>query len=219
MPETVFDDEDWIVLRRVDGPAVAVHAGRGRGAHGARCAAGSVRPGRARDPLGAPRGRRDQPPAAPRLRPAAVRRRRVGGRHDPRASRWCCRARTTGEERRAVYQALGSSNARRCKLDGRPARRYRRRGHAAPARFTSAEVEPCWLERVDGGASQATLRAHRRGARLPRRWASATPVALDRNPGDLRARDPRKEAAAYAEAEETIARGVHVDRPRRARRG
>ncbi|WP_437897443.1 type I-G CRISPR-associated protein Csb2 [Sorangium sp. So ce124] len=36
-------------------------------------------------------------------------------------------------------------------------------------------------------------------------WASATPIALDRNPGDLGARDPQKEAAAYAEAEATLA--------------
>jgi CRISPR-associated protein Csb2 len=36
-------------------------------------------------------------------------------------------------------------------------------------------------------------------------WASAIPIALDRNPGDLRSSDPKKESAAYAEAETTIA--------------
>jgi CRISPR-associated protein Csb2 len=49
-------------------------------------------------------------------------------------------------------------------------------------------------------------------------WASATPVALDRNPGDLRSKDPRKEAAAYAEAESTLATAceqIGLPRPQR----
>lgn len=37
-------------------------------------------------------------------------------------------------------------------------------------------------------------------------WASATPVALDRNPGNLRSGDLLEAATAYAEAEETIRR-------------
>jgi len=37
-------------------------------------------------------------------------------------------------------------------------------------------------------------------------WLSATPVALDRNPGDLRSRDPQIAAKAYAEAEDTVRR-------------
>jgi CRISPR-associated protein Csb2 len=49
-------------------------------------------------------------------------------------------------------------------------------------------------------------------------WSSATPVALDRNPGDLRSSDPRKEAAAYLEAEQTIAQScVHIGLPRPSR--
>lgn len=42
--------------------------------------------------------------------------------------------------------------------------------------------------------------------RASRVWLSATPVALDRNPGNLRARDPGKAAAAHLEAERVIAR-------------
>lgn len=38
-----------------------------------------------------------------------------------------------------------------------------------------------------------------------RLWMTATPVALDRNPGELRSSDPDKEARAFAEAEDTIA--------------
>lgn len=51
-----------------------------------------------------------------------------------------------------------------------------------------------------------------------RSWASATPVALDRNPGDLHSKDPRKEAAAYAEAERTLATAceqIGLPRPQR----
>ncbi|MDI7268255.1 MAG: type I-U CRISPR-associated protein Csb2 [Myxococcota bacterium] len=40
--------------------------------------------------------------------------------------------------------------------------------------------------------------------RAARRWLSATPVALDRNPGELRHRDSAKARAAFDEAEATI---------------
>lgn len=40
--------------------------------------------------------------------------------------------------------------------------------------------------------------------RPARRWVSATPIALDRNPGDLRAREPQKLAEAVAAAEEGV---------------
>jgi CRISPR-associated protein Csb2 len=47
-----------------------------------------------------------------------------------------------------------------------------------------------------------------------RRWASVTPVALDRNPGDLTARDPAVAARAARDAEAIVARGCgHVGLP------
>jgi CRISPR-associated protein Csb2 len=49
-------------------------------------------------------------------------------------------------------------------------------------------------------------------------WLSATPVALDRNPGDLGSRDPVKAAQAFAEAERRIAEAcerVGLPRPER----
>lgn len=62
-----------------------------------------------------------------------------------------------------------------------------------------------WLRRVrDDEEVGSNLRAQTWCA-PSRAWATATPVALDRNPGDLRAPDPVKEAAAFAAAEETIA--------------
>ncbi len=60
------------------------------------------------------------------------------------------------------------------------------------------------VARLEDEAAQSTLRASTWCA-ASRIWSSATPVALDRNPGDLRSSDPTKEAAAYAEAEATIA--------------
>lgn len=65
-------------------------------------------------------------------------------------------------------------------------------------------------------ATQSTLRPST-WTGPSRRWASATPVALDRNPGDLRSRDPKKEAAAYAEAETIVAASCeHIGLPRPA---
>lgn len=47
-----------------------------------------------------------------------------------------------------------------------------------------------------------------------RRWASATPVALDRNPGDLQDDDPKKRAKAFAEATATVIAAVqHIGLP------
>lgn len=47
-----------------------------------------------------------------------------------------------------------------------------------------------------------------------RRWASVTPVALDRNPGDLTAREPAIAARAAQRAEEIVARGcTHIGLP------
>jgi CRISPR-associated protein Csb2 len=89
----------------------------------------------------------------------------------------------------------------------------------------------CALERWEragfrlllGGAGVMRL-SRETGARLDawvgpaRRWASVTPVALERNPGQLLARDPAKAAAAVRHAEETVARGcAHVGLPRPTR--
>jgi CRISPR-associated protein Csb2 len=47
-----------------------------------------------------------------------------------------------------------------------------------------------------------------RGLRAARRWCSVTPVALSRNPGNLRSRDPARAAAAWRAAEEAIRRDI-----------
>ncbi|MCB9758385.1 MAG: type I-U CRISPR-associated protein Cas5/Cas6 [Alphaproteobacteria bacterium] len=54
--------------------------------------------------------------------------------------------------------------------------------------------------------------------RPARRWVTATPIALDRNPGDLHARDPDRAAAACAEAQRLIANAcTHIGLPCPAR--
>lgn len=80
----------------------------------------------------------------------------------------------------------------------------------APRRHASPRV----VVRLPGGAEnylsrlpareRQTLTA-RRWCRPSRVWATATPIALDRHPGDLRSRDPDELRAAVAAAEETIA--------------
>lgn len=60
------------------------------------------------------------------------------------------------------------------------------------------------LERVVWGApQQKTLRAHT-WTHAARTWLTVTPIALDRNPGDLHASDPATAAQAYLEAAASI---------------
>jgi CRISPR-associated protein Csb2 len=68
--------------------------------------------------------------------------------------------------------------------------------------------------RLDEEAAQSTLRP-RTWCRPARRWASATPVALDRHPGDLWSGADAKRDRAFAEAEETVAAACgHIGLPR-----
>lgn len=59
------------------------------------------------------------------------------------------------------------------------------------------------LMRLDVSVVPHTLRAST-WCRGSRRWVTATPVALDRNPGDLRSRDRRRLEQAVAEAEDVV---------------
>lgn len=59
------------------------------------------------------------------------------------------------------------------------------------------------LMRLDASVVPHTLRAST-WCRASRRWVTATPVALDRNPGDLRSRDRRRLDQAVAEAEDVV---------------
>lgn len=69
------------------------------------------------------------------------------------------------------------------------------------------------LRRPDGLASLATIRASR-WCSPSATWATVTPIALDRWPGNLRDRDAVRRAASFARAEEIVARAcVHIGLP------
>lgn len=74
------------------------------------------------------------------------------------------------------------------------------------------------LERVVWGAPPLINLRPATWCRPARTWVSATPVALDRNPGNLHAREPDAARAAYESAAETIATGcerIGLPRPTR----
>jgi CRISPR-associated protein Csb2 len=69
------------------------------------------------------------------------------------------------------------------------------------------------LERVEWGIVQTSLRPRTWCGRA-RIWYSVTPLALDRNPGDLRSRDASKLRAATEEAVESVSRACErIDLP------
>lgn len=101
----------------------------------------------------------------------------------------------TDAERREIYRRIAAWEAS-ARLDDED---------TPTLRLTLGAAGVLELERVDQYGVAATLRAAT-WCRPSRRWASATPVALDRNPGELQSRDPQKLAAAIAEVEDTLRR-------------
>jgi len=70
-----------------------------------------------------------------------------------------------------------------------------------------------YLQRLQEGSQTMTLQPAR-WTRIARRWSSVTAITLDRNPGNLRSRDPEVISRALASAEGTIAAAcVHVGLP------
>lgn len=69
------------------------------------------------------------------------------------------------------------------------------------------------LRRPDGLASLATIRP-RHWCSPSKTWATVTPIALDRWPGNLRDRDSVRRAASFARAQQIVARAcVHIGLP------
>lgn len=111
----------------------------------------------------------------------------------------------SADERQAVYRALSAwrKNARA---------EY---GGELPILLGRAGI--LRLEIVEDEPVQMNLKP-RTWCERSRIWSSVTPVALDRNPGELRSANPEKEAAAYADAEATIATACgHIGLPRPVR--
>ncbi len=110
---------------------------------------------------------------------------------------------TTAEERRALFRAVAAWEAE-----------HRKEGEESPAiPVYLGGAGELHLTRLDEPAEQRTLRPSTWcGPAL--RWVSATPVGLDRHPGDLRDRNPARAEKAAQEAEETLrAAVVHLGLP------
>lgn len=102
---------------------------------------------------------------------------------------------TSAVNRRAVYGAVEQWE-----------KKYRREDEDAPSiQLNLGSAGELFLERVEWATVQASLRSQTWSGPA-RVWYSATPVALDRNPGDLRSRDPQTLAKATAEAAQVICR-------------
>lgn len=114
---------------------------------------------------------------------------------------------TSNSDRRAVYTAVAQWE-----------QRFRQEDEDAPAvQLNLGAAGELRLERVEWRSVQASLRP-RVWCSPAKVWSSVTPVALDRNPGDLRSRDPRSLAKAIEEAAEVIRRACQrIDLPQPAR--
>lgn len=105
-----------------------------------------------------------------------------------------------GDERRAVLRAIG---------------RWERWEHGG-LRLNLGRAGALQLERVIDNDPRKTLDP-KWWTRPARRWASVTPVALDRNPGKLSSSDPKEASAAARSAEEIVMRAcqrVGLPQPR-----
>ena len=99
----------------------------------------------------------------------------------------------SNDARRAIHRALWSWE----KAQGST-------GDAVPLVLTLGARGTVRIRRTEHGALPWSTRWDR-WTRPSRVWVTATPIALDRFPGDLGARDPAKAMAAYVAAEQTVA--------------
>jgi CRISPR-associated protein Csb2 len=108
------------------------------------------------------------------------------------------------QERRVLFNAIAEWE--------RDQRRDAEDAPALPVHLGRAGI--LTVVREDDVSQLRTLRAES-WSECACRWASATPIALDRNPGNLRSRDPRELGEAVNDAESIIARNCeHIGLPR-----
>jgi CRISPR-associated protein Csb2 len=99
----------------------------------------------------------------------------------------------SAEDRRSLFRAVAHWEAA-----------HRRNDEETP--FVPIHLGPVgttFVARVEDASRPWTLES-RAWCGPARRWTSAAPIALDRNPGDLRSREAHKLAGATAEAEEAV---------------
>jgi CRISPR-associated protein Csb2 len=95
------------------------------------------------------------------------------------------------QSRRAVLRALGNLEQRQADAGA---------VEVPTIALMLGEAGVLSLRRIAWNDDPRSTLQPRTWARPSRRWASATPVALDRNPGDLSAADPAKRQRAFDEA-------------------
>ena len=186
---SVFGD-DWLVLQRIDGPRVPCIAAAGV----ARAIRSALMKFSRQPPPELISGHRE--PDVPSTRPhlAIVPLPFVGHSHADGALLGVALVlprEPPPEERRALYLAIDAWERSGADPD-------------SPQMTVLLGKAGVWkLQRIDERAEQRTLRAES-WSRRARSWVTATPIALDRHPGDLHDRDSSRQARAYAEAEQTV---------------
>jgi len=107
---------------------------------------------------------------------------------------------TSDEARRAVMRAMAELERAYVAQPG---------DDATLIALLLGDGDPLVLKRVVWGEdARSTLRS-RNWTRPSRRWASATPIALDRNPGDLHAADPGARARAFEVAKASVVEAIN----------
>jgi len=191
-PTTVFSD-DWLVFRRTDGPVLPIVATAGLASTFRRALMSH-----ADEPI--PEfitGHRDSGGPSERDHMAVVPLSFVGRQHATGAIiglALLLPRRASDGERAALYRAVANWEGK--------ARQDDEDTPGLSIHLGSAGTMT--VERVEWGTTPRTLRpgAWCKPARV---WLSVTPVALDRNPGDLRSRDATKLGRALSEATESLA--------------
>lgn len=109
------------------------------------------------------------------------------------------------DARRSVMRAVGKLEQRgpRAQDDGMV-----EQGDQPTVVLDLGSAEPLVLKRVVWGDDAGSTLWPRSWTRASRRWATATPVALDRNPGDLHDPDPIARARAFEFARASIIESV-----------
>lgn len=114
-------------------------------------------------------------------------------------------------ERRAVLRCIGRWE----ESERREASKRTVDGVTPTLTLTLGRYGKLEVRRIDFGLSRRGTLRPRTWCNPSRFWSTATPVALDRNPGDLHAADGRKRAAAFARAEATVSAACeHIELPR-----
>jgi CRISPR-associated protein Csb2 len=201
-PRSVFGD-DWLVLRRTGGPHIPASSTVGV----ARSTRGALMKFAAQPPPELVTGHDEDGGPARQPHLAIVPLPFVG--HDRADGSLLGVAlvlprETEPAERRAVFRALAAWEAE-----------HRREDEPAPAiPVHLGRAGELYVTRLDEVAEQATLRPAT-WCGPARRWVSATPVALDRHPGDVNDSNPERAAKAAREARETLAEATtHIGLPR-----